>query len=82
MHKLTMISGVAPCNDMPVGVFVLPEYAKLIGDDLLRRDRENHPEWSHYIIEPVAAVACLSGPRARIHQDAQAMGGAPCPPSP
>ena len=59
MHKLTMISGVAPCNNLVVGVFVHPEYVKLIGDHLLRLDRKQHTEWSHYIVEPVPGIEYL-----------------------
>lgn len=80
MHKLTMISGVAPCNNQVIGAFVHPEYAKLIGDYLLRRDREDHPEWSRYIIEPVPAVDCLRMPAAARQHDS-AREAAPCPPS-
>lgn len=70
MHRLTMISGVAGCNDMIVGAFVLPEHAKLTGDHLLRLDRQQHTDWARYIIEPIPAIDVLIAKRVPVGEAA------------
>lgn len=62
-YRLTMRSGVAPCNDNPIGDFFDEKTANLVGSLIKALDEDNAPEYSGFDVQSTSPAPARSSGR-------------------